>query len=108
MGFSVEGWCRGLVLKLYHLDKVSTRFCCLTTLEPCLVQARVRGGFPVHAQVNAASIPISTVIGFGSESSLGPTRVKQHRQSDAINKKRLLPVENLQMSLSASLHTLFT
>lgn len=65
-----------MVLKLYCHDKVLTSACCLTTLEPCLVQARVRGGFPVHAQVNDASIPISTVIGFGSDSSLGPTRVK--------------------------------
>lgn len=49
----------------------------LTTLEPCFVQARVRGGFPVQAQVKAASIPMSTVIGLGSDSSLGPTNVKQ-------------------------------
>lgn len=61
-------------MKLYRQDKVVTSVCCLTTLEPCLVQARVRGGFPVHAQVKAASIPISTVIGLGSDSSLGPTR----------------------------------
>ncbi len=71
-------------------DKVVTSVCCLTTLEPCLVQASVRGGFPVQAQVNAASIPISTVIGLGSDSSLGPTRVKQHRQPVTINKKLLL------------------
>lgn len=66
-----------MVLEFSRQDKVATSVCCLTTLEPCLVQARVRGGFPVHAQVKAASIPISTVIGFGSDSSLGPTRVKQ-------------------------------
>lgn len=44
-----------------------------TTLDPCLVQARVRGGLPVHEQVKAASIPMSTVWGFGSVSNLGPT-----------------------------------
>lgn len=59
--------------------------CCLTTLEPCFVQARVRGGFPVQAQVKAASIPVSTVIGFGSDSSLGPTSVKQRRKPVKIN-----------------------
>lgn len=79
-----------MVLKLYSQDKVVTSVGCLTTLEPCLVQARVRGGFPVHAQVKAASIPMSTVIGFGSDSSLGPTRVKRHRQPVTINKRLLL------------------
>lgn len=44
-----------------------------TTLDPCLVQARVRGGLPVHEQVKAVSIPMSTVWGFGSVSNLGPT-----------------------------------
>lgn len=75
------------MLKLHHQDKVVTSVYCLTTLEPCLVQARVRGGFPVHAQVKAASIPISTVIGLGSDSSLGPTRVKQRRKTVKINKR---------------------
>lgn len=45
----------------------------LTTLEPCFVHARVRGGFPVHAHVKAASMPMSTVMGLGSDSSRGPT-----------------------------------
>ena len=67
----------GAVLKRHHQDKVVTSVCCLTTLEPCFVHARVRGGFPVHAQVKAASMPISTIIGLGSDSSLGPTMVKQ-------------------------------
>lgn len=58
--------------------------CCLTTLEPCFVQARVRGGFPVHAHVKAASVPVSTVIGLGSDSSLGPTRVKRHDQYERL------------------------
>ena len=77
------------MLKLYHQDEVLASVCCLTTLEPCLVHARVRGGFPVHAQVKDASIPISTVIGFGSDSSLGPTRIKQQTQSDTINERLL-------------------
>lgn len=47
--------------------------CFFTTLEPCLVQARVKGGLPVHAHVKAASIPVSTVIGLGSDNNLGPT-----------------------------------
>lgn len=62
------------MLRLFHSDKVAFGVCFLTTLEPCFVQARVSGGFPVHAQVNAASIPVSTVIGLGSDRSLGPTR----------------------------------
>lgn len=49
------------------------RWAGLTTLEPCLVQARVSGGFPVQEQVKAASIPMSTTMGLGSDSSLGPT-----------------------------------
>lgn len=73
--------------KFYHRDNAVTSGCCLTTLEPCLVQARVRGGFPVHAQVKAASIPISTVIGLGSDNSLGPTRVENHRKPVIINRK---------------------
>lgn len=76
-------------VEAFHQDKVVTNVCCLTTLDPCFVQARVRGGFPVHAQVKAASIPMSTVIGLGSDSSLGPTRVKQHRHP-VTNNKRLL------------------
>lgn len=63
-----------LASRKYAGDWLFCCCCCLTTLEPCLVQARVRGGFPVHAQVNAASMPVSTVMGFGSDSSLGPTR----------------------------------
>ncbi len=47
-----------------------------TTLEPCLVQARVRGGLPVHEHVKAASIPISTVPGFGSVSNLDQLKIK--------------------------------
>lgn len=76
-----------MVLKL-HLNARMKRLpaaCCLTTLEPCLVQARVRGGLPVHAHVKAASIPMSTVIGLGSDSSLGPTAVKQYKQPVTIN-----------------------
>lgn len=75
-----------------------TSICFLTTLEPCFVQARVRGGFPVHAQVKAASIPISTVIGLGSDSSLGPTRVKQCRQPVTINEKAAFKPQNTQLS----------
>lgn len=75
---NVSLWRGGVEASPYHYDKVVTSVCCLTTLEPSFVQARVRGGFPVHAQVKAASIPVSTVIGLGSDSSLGPTRVKQH------------------------------
>ena len=75
-----------------------TSVCCLTTLEPCFVQARVRGGFPVHAQVKAASIPMSTVIGLGSDSSLGPTRAKQRGWPVTINKRRLLKPQNTQLS----------
>lgn len=75
-----------------------TSVCCLTTLEPCFVQARVRGGFPVHAQVKAASIPMSTVIGLGSDSSLGPTRAKQRGRPVTINKRRLLKPQNTQLS----------
>lgn len=80
----------GVEASPYNQDKVVTSECCLTTLEPCFVQASVRGGFPVHAQVKAASIPISTVIGFGSDSSLGPTGVKQHRRPVKINTRLLL------------------
>ncbi len=78
----------GVEASPYNQDMVTSE-CCLTTLEPCFVQASVRGGFPVHAQVKAASIPISTVIGFGSDSSLGPTRVKQNRQPVIIDKRLL-------------------
>lgn len=51
-----------------------------TTLEPCLVQASVRGGLPVQEQVKAASIPMSTVWGLGSVSSLGPTAKSKNRE----------------------------
>lgn len=81
---NVSPWKEGVEASPYHQYKVVTSVCCLTTLEPCFVQARVRGGFPVHAQVKAASIPVSTVIGLGSDSNLGPTRLKQ--QPVAINK----------------------
>ena len=57
--------------------------CFLTTLEPCLVQARVSGGFPVQPQVKAASIPVSTVMGLGSDRSLGPTVEERRSQTDA-------------------------
>lgn len=56
----------------------------LTTLEPCFVHARVRGGFPVHAHVKAASMPVSTVMGFGSDSSRGPTGVGGERREAKI------------------------
>lgn len=69
--FSLEEDRWGFSIQTYKWHFV---FCFLTTLEPCFVQARVRGGFPVHAQVKAASIPVSTVIGLGSDRSLGPTR----------------------------------
>lgn len=52
----------------------------LTTLEPCFVHASVRGGFPVHAHVKAASMPVSTVMGLGSDSSRGPTGVGGERR----------------------------
>lgn len=74
------------MLELYYKDEVVTAVGCLTTLEPCLVQASVRGGFPVHAQVKAASIPMSTVMGLGSDNSLGPTKVKQRRQTLIFNR----------------------
>lgn len=45
----------------------------LTTLEPFLVQARVRGGFPLQAQVKVASAPMSTVRGVGGARRRGPT-----------------------------------
>lgn len=53
----------------------------ITTLDPCLVHARVSGGLPVQAQVNAASMPVSTVCGLGSDNSLGPTTEKKTRQN---------------------------
>lgn len=96
----------GVEASPYHQDKVVTSVCCLTTLEPCLVQARVKGGFPVHAQVKAASIPISTVIGLGSDSSLGPTTVKQHRQPVTINKRLLLKSHTPQVSKYTLSHTM--
>lgn len=78
VGFMPQGhvWMflsRGLMLRIFH-SKWHLVF--LTTLEPCLVQARVRGGLPVHAHVKAASIPVSTVMGLGSDNNLGPTRDK--------------------------------
>lgn len=53
----------------------------LTTLDPCLVHARVSGGLPVQAQVKAASMPMSTVCGLGSDSSLGPTTDRTRQSS---------------------------
>lgn len=52
----------------------------ITTLDPCLVHARVSGGLPVQAQVNAASMPVSTVCGLGSDKSLGPTTENTRRR----------------------------
>lgn len=60
----------------------------LTTLEPCLVQARVSGGFPVQEQVKAASVPMSTTMGLGSDSSLGPT-VGRHGEAQPISTQPL-------------------
>lgn len=45
-----------------------------------MVHARVSGGLPVQAQVNAASMPVSTVCGLGSDKSLGPTTENKDRE----------------------------
>lgn len=46
-----------------------------------MVHARVSGGLPVQAQVNAASMPVSTVCGLGSDNSLGPTTERTRQSS---------------------------